>query len=54
MSKTNSILRFIVLLIFGLIVIGYTISYIGIDGLAGMIGIGIGIIMIILGIFPRK
>ena len=46
----NRILRFIVILIFAIIVIGYSISIMNDNSLAGLIGIGIGVVMIIIGI----
>jgi len=45
----NNILRFIVLLIFGLIVIGYSVSMFSDYSLASIIGIAIGCVMIGIG-----
>lgn len=46
----NDVLRFVVILIFAIIVICYSISIMNGNLLAGLIGIGIGITMIIIGI----
>lgn len=50
----DKILRFIILLIFGLITIGYSISIINDHQIAGIIGIGIGVIMILFGLYQKK
>ena len=50
----DKILRFIIILIFAIIVIGYSISIMNGNSLAGLIGVGIGIMMILLGIKSQK